>query len=48
MINPEAWKIVDGKLFLALSKGLSDKWSESPAANIAKADENWEKIVGQN
>jgi hypothetical protein len=48
MINPEAWKIVDGKLFLALTKGTIDKWSQTPAANIAKADQNWAKIVGQN
>lgn len=48
MIDPEAWKIVDGKLFLALSKGTIDKWSESPAANMAKADQRWAKIMGQN
>ncbi len=48
MIDPEAWRIIDGKLFLNFSKGLMDKWSENTAANISKADQNWAKTMGHN
>jgi YHS domain-containing protein len=47
-IDPEAWKIVDGKLFMAWTKASRDKWLNNAAANIAKADQNWAKIKGQN
>jgi len=44
--DPEAWVIVDGKLFLNGSKdGLVD-WQQDAAANIAKAEERW-KTLGQ-
>lgn len=47
-INPEAWKIVDGKLYLGWSKKGLEKFNEDPTANIEKADRNWDKMTGQN
>ena len=40
-IDPEAWKIVDGKLYLNYSKGVRKKWEQDVPGNIVKADKNW-------
>jgi YHS domain-containing protein len=40
-IDPEAWKIVDGKLYLNYSKGVQKKWSEDVPGYIKKGDANW-------
>src|ERR1700690_4350384 len=44
-IDPEAWSVVDGKLYLNLSKKIRDKWSKDIPGNIKKADENWPNIL---
>lgn len=42
--DPEAWAIVDGKLYLNGSKdGLVD-WRRDPPANIVKAREHWDAL----
>lgn len=43
-IDPEAWVIVDGKLFLGGSSGAIDFFNESTEEKIAKADTNWEQL----
>lgn len=43
-IDPEAWTIVDGRLFLNYSKGGRDEFAEDPEPEIAKADQNWEVL----
>ena len=43
-IDPEAWAIVDGKLYLNYDKATRDEWRQHQAANIARADENWAKM----
>lgn len=40
---PEAWTIVDGKLYLNFSLGVRDRWSKDIPGNIAAADANWPK-----
>ena len=40
-IDPEAWRIVDGKLYLNYSKGVEKTWEEDVPGNIQKADQNW-------
>jgi hypothetical protein len=40
-IDPEAWKIVDGKLYLNYSKGVQKMWEKDQAGYIGKADANW-------
>lgn len=40
-IDPEAWKVVNGKLYLNYSKGVQRKWETDIPGNIAKADGNW-------
>ena len=40
-IDPSAWKIVDGKLYLNYSQDVQKDWSQDVPGHIAKADENW-------
>jgi hypothetical protein len=40
-IDPEAWKVVRGKLYLNYSKGVQAQWVEDIPGNIAKAESNW-------
>lgn len=38
---PEAWQIVDGKLYLNYSLDVQKQWEGDIPGNIAKADRNW-------
>ncbi|MBW8782226.1 MAG: YHS domain protein [Verrucomicrobia bacterium] len=44
-IDPEAWKIVNGRLYLNYSLKVQAQWSADIPGNIAKAEENWPKIL---
>lgn len=46
--DPEAWTIVDGKLYINFSKGARDRWRKDKAKNIKKAEENWAEFQKQN
>ena len=39
--DPEAWTIVDGKLYMVVSKKSLDKWKANSAENIRQADAQW-------
>jgi len=39
--DPEAWKIVNGKLYLNYSKEVQAKWVQDIPGYIEKGDENW-------
>ena len=40
-IDPEAWRVVDGKLYLNYSKDVQKSWQQDVPGNIQKADQNW-------
>ena len=40
-VDPLAWRIVDGKLYLNLNKQVQTKWLEDVPGNIATAQRNW-------
>ncbi len=42
-IDPEAWRIIDGKLYLNYDPGSAAELEETPG-QIAKAEANWPKI----
>src|SRR5215510_13797542 len=42
--DPEAWKIVDGKLYLNLDKDVQAEWGKDVSGNIRKADSIWHGI----
>ena len=44
-IDPEAWKIVDDKLYLNYSKKIQKKWEGNLEANILKGHANWPGVV---
>jgi hypothetical protein len=44
-IDPEAWSIVEGKLYLNLNKDIKKRWSDDMKANIEKADKNWPSVI---
>ena len=44
-IDPEAWSIVDGKLYLNYSLKVQKTWNEDKPGYIKKADVNWPSIV---
>lgn len=44
-IDPEAWKVVNGRLYLNYSAKVQAQWAEDIPGNIAKAEENWPKIL---
>ncbi len=44
-IDPNAWRIVKGKLYLNYSEGVQQQWEQDIPGNIAKADVNWPKIL---
>jgi YHS domain-containing protein len=46
--DPNAWKVVDGKLYLNLSPEVQKKWLEDVPGNIAKADAAWPAIKEQS
>ena len=37
--DPQAWTIVDGKLYIKFNEAVRDDWRENPAENIQKAEE---------
>jgi YHS domain-containing protein len=44
VVDPEAWKIVDGKLYLILDKDIQKGWEKDIPGHIKKAEANWTKI----
>ncbi len=42
--SPDAWTIVDGKLYLNYDKGVRDLWRKDQKAFIIKANENWPTV----
>ena len=42
--DPEAWKIVEGTLYLNLDKNIQSKWAKDIPGYIKKADSNWQSI----
>ena len=42
---PDAWKIVDGTLYLNFSKDVQSKWEEDIPGYIEQADANWPGVL---
>ncbi len=43
-VDPEAWKIVDGKLYLNYNKDIQKEWFKDIPGHIHEANENWPKL----
>jgi len=44
-IDPAAWTIVDGKLYLNYSLKIRKKWAKDIPGNIVKGDANWPGVL---
>ena len=42
--DPEAWKVVDGTLYLNLDKDIQGKWAKDIPGYIQKSEANWKNI----
>jgi YHS domain-containing protein len=42
--DPEAWKVVDGTLYLNLDKDIQSKWLQDVPGYIKKSENNWKEI----
>lgn len=47
-IEPDAWKIVDGKLYLNYDAKYQKEWESNQTEFIAQAEVNWPKLKGEN
>lgn len=47
-IDPKAFKVVDGTLYLNLNTKVQGMWFKDIPGNIEKANENWKDIQGVN
>ena len=45
-IDPEAFAVVDGSLYLNYSKGVQRTWNEDRAGYIDKARQRWPEVLG--
>jgi len=43
-VDPEAWAIVDGKLYLTHTRHAMETWRQNPAEYIKRGDENWAAV----
>ncbi|MDJ0660971.1 MAG: YHS domain-containing (seleno)protein [Crocosphaera sp.] len=46
-IDPSAWTIVEGKLYLNYDKNIQNKWTKNMTNNILKADSNWTNLSAE-
>ncbi|MCY4151096.1 MAG: YHS domain-containing protein [Aestuariivita sp.] len=45
--EPEAWRIVDGKLYLNYSLAVRERWQQDIPGNIERADGNWPEVLAK-
>lgn len=43
-VDPQAWKIVDGKLYLNLNKDVQKKWLSDVPGHLKQAEAKWAEI----
>lgn len=46
-VDPEAWEIVNGKLYLNYNKEVRAKWREKQEEYIVNADKNWPGLLAK-
>ena len=44
-IDPDAWRIVDGALYLNYSLAVREEWERDIPGHIASADVNWPRLL---
>ena len=46
-VDPEAFQIVDGRVYLIYSKSVQRRWEQDIPGNIAKAEANWPEVLSK-
>ena len=46
-IDPEAWAVVEGKLYLNYNSKIQKKWNADIPGYIARADQNWPRLLNE-
>jgi YHS domain-containing protein len=46
-IEPDAWSLVDGKLYLNYDRSVQKTWQSDVPGHIRKADENWPRVLAK-
>lgn len=46
-IEPDAWSVVDGKLYLNYDRGVQASWKKDVPGYIRKADANWPAVLAK-
>ncbi len=46
-VDPNAWEIVDGKLYLNYDARIQRRWQRDIPGNIVRANENWPEVIDQ-
>jgi YHS domain-containing protein len=44
-IDPQAWSIVEGKLYLNYSRSVREDWNKDIPGYLRKADANWPRVL---
>jgi YHS domain-containing protein len=44
-IDPQAWSIVEGRLYLNYSRSVRETWSKDIPGHVRKADANWPAVL---
>ncbi len=47
-IEPDAWSIRNGKLYLNFDKSVQTKWAQNPDEYIKEADQKWPGLITKN
>ena len=47
MTAPDAWRVVDGELYLNDDQTIQKEWEKDVPGNIAKANDNWPAILAE-
>lgn len=43
-VNPQAWRVVDGRLCLNVNKDVQKRWLDDVPGNLATAEKNWPRL----
>ena len=46
-IDPDAWAIVDGRLYLNYDHSVAETWRKDVPGYVKKANENWPRLIGK-
>ncbi len=46
--DPDAFSVVNERLFLNFNKRIRNRWSKNTAKNISKGDKNWPEVLKSN